>query len=162
MSGVAGLGQRVMAGRQGPGAAATAGSFDALGMSVTPENVLIVHGVIREEVARLRAAVDVFKRDHGLGMPRLGDDPVSPYASQGFNEATTHLLGNCEADIADLRRLADGLADAARDYGKTEDEIKASFTHGPAAELPGLLAGANVPGPPPMHAAVDLYRTGVQ
>jgi hypothetical protein len=29
-------------------------------------------------------------------------------------------------------------------------------------ELPGLLAGANLPGPPPVRNAGDLYRTGLQ
>jgi uncharacterized protein YukE len=163
MGGVAGLGQRVMAGRQGPEAAATASSFDALGMSVTPENVLGVHAVIQQEVRRLKKAVERFKSDHGDGMPLLGEDPVSPYAAKGFTEVTDQLLRSCEADIDDLRRLADGLAQAAREYGRTEAEIEASLTQVPQmGELPGLLAGANLPGPPPVRNAGDLYRTGLQ
>ena len=163
MGGVVGLGRRVMAGRQGPEAAATASSFDALGMSVTPENVLGVHAVIQREVQRLKTAVNRFKHDQSEGMPLLGEDPVSPYAARGFTEVTEQLLRGCEADIDDLQRLADGLARAAREYGRTEAEIEAALAQvPPSGELPGLLAGVDLPGPPPVHTAGELYRTGLR
>jgi uncharacterized protein YukE len=163
MSGVQGLGQRAMVGRQGPEAAATTASFDALGMSVTPENVLGVHAVIQQEVQRLTDAVYKFKSDHAEGMPLLGGDPVSPYASRGFNEVTEQLLRGCQADIDDLQRLADGLAQAARDYGKTDADIAAELARvPPTGQLPGLLAGTDLPGPPPIHDAAELYRTGLR
>ena len=127
MTGVVGLGQRAMAGRTGPDAAAKAAAFDHLGLQVTPANVLGVHAVIMQEATRLQASVQVFKSDHGQGMPLLGGDPVSPHASRGFTELTNQLLARCETDIADLFRVADQLAKAAREYGKTEEQVKEAF-----------------------------------
>jgi hypothetical protein len=127
MTGVVGLGQRAMAGQRGPGAAAKAAAFDQLGMQVTPANVLGVYGVIMEEMTRLQSSAQMFKLDHGEGMPLLGGDLVSPPAARGFTEATSQLLIKCQADIDDLKRVGYGLAEAARLYGKTEEEVKAAF-----------------------------------
>jgi len=71
MTGVVGLGQRAMAGRQGPEVAAKAAAFDRLGMQVTPANVLGIYAVIMEEMTRLSASVQMFTLDHGEGMPPL-------------------------------------------------------------------------------------------
>jgi hypothetical protein len=130
MTGVVGLGQRAMAGRTGPDAAAKAGAFDQLGLQVTPANVLGVYAVIMDEVTRLQASVQRFQKDYGQGMPLLGADPVSPYASRGFTELTSQLLVKCQTDIDDLQRVGDSLAEAARAYGKTEEEVKAAFDAG--------------------------------
>jgi hypothetical protein len=127
MTGVVGLGQRAMAGQRGPGVAAKAAAFDQLGMHVTPANVLGVYGVIMEEMTRLQGSVQRFKADHLEGMPLLGGDLVSPPAARGFTEATSQLVTRCQTDIDDLNRVANGLAEAARAYGKTEEEVKAAF-----------------------------------
>jgi hypothetical protein len=145
MTGVVGLGQRAMAGRTGPDAAAKAAVFDHLGLQVTPANVLGVYAVIMQEVARLEASVQRFQNDYGQGMPLLGGDPVSLHASRGFTEVTNQLLGNCQTDIDDLQRLGDGLVEAARAYGKTEEQIRNALNavnfHYRPASLPPLLNG---------------------
>ncbi|MDT7565614.1 MAG: hypothetical protein QOG76_4238, partial [Pseudonocardiales bacterium] len=115
-----------MAGQRGPVAAAKAAAFDQLGMQVTPANVLGVYGVIMEEVDRLTTSVHTFRDTNMQGMPSLGGDPVSPHAARGFNDASTALLVKCQADIDALMRIGDGLADAARAYGKSEEQIKAA------------------------------------
>jgi hypothetical protein len=119
-----------MAGQRGPGVAAKAAAFDQLGMQVTPANVLGVYGVIMEEVDRLTTSVHTFRDTNMQGMPSLGGDPVSPHAARGFNDASTALLAKCQSDIDGLRRIGDGLAEAARAYGKTEEQIKAAFRQG--------------------------------
>lgn len=127
MTGVVGLGQRAMAGRTGPDAAAKAAAFDHLGLQVTPANVLGVYAVIMQEATRLQASMQRFQKDYGQGMPLLGADPISPYASRGFTELTEQLLAKCQNDIDDLQRLGDGLAEVARAYGHTEEEVMAAF-----------------------------------
>ena len=103
-------------------------AMERFGFGVTPENVLGIQQVILEEVMRLRASVQTFKNKFQQGMPVLGGDPVSPFASKGFNEATDILLAKCQQDIDGLNEVAAGLADAARAYGKSETEIQASIT----------------------------------
>jgi hypothetical protein len=116
-----------MAGQRGPGVAAKAAAFDQLGMQVTPANVLGVYGVIMEEMTRLSNSVLRFQADHGQGMPLLGSDPVSQPAARGFTATTAQLLVQCQVDIDGLSRFGSGLADAARAYGKSEEQIKAAF-----------------------------------
>jgi hypothetical protein len=60
-------------------------------------------------------------------MPRLGGDPVSPPAATAFNESTNKLVALAKSDIDDLDRVAQGLADAAKAYGKSEAQITAAF-----------------------------------
>jgi hypothetical protein len=127
MTGVVGLGQRALAGRQGPDVAARAAAFDQLGMQVTPANVLGIYSVVMEEMTRLQGSVQRFKADHLEGMPLLGGDLVSPPAARGFTEATSRLVAKCQSEIDDLNRVADGLAHAARSYGKTEVQLTAAF-----------------------------------
>jgi hypothetical protein len=127
MTGVEGLGQRSMVGRQGPDIPETAATLGRLGMQVTPENVLGVYGVLREEVLRLQTSVRRFLMTYGEGMPLLGGDPVSPHAAKGFTEATTQLVTKCQGQIAELKSVAKAVADAARAYGKSEQEIAAAF-----------------------------------
>jgi hypothetical protein len=127
MTGVVGLGQRAMAGRQGPEVAAKVAAFDRLGMQVTPANVLGIYAVIMEEVTRLQTATQMFKVDRLDGMPSLGADLVSPLAARGFNAATKELLARCQSGVDDLKRVCEGLTEAARAYGKTEEQVKAAF-----------------------------------
>ncbi|MDQ2708885.1 MAG: hypothetical protein M3Z25_15150 [Actinomycetota bacterium] len=125
------------------------GVFDSYGLTVTPANVLTIRKVIMTEAEELEFARDEFMRKWPDGMPVLGGDPVSPYAAQGFTECTNVYLDQCKARIDELRELGGHLADAARDYGRTEDEIKASFRNGmrhaasplvhPAAPPSGIL-----------------------
>jgi hypothetical protein len=141
MTGVVGLGQRAMAGRQGPEVAAKAAAFDRLGLQVTPANVLGIYAVIMQEVSRLGMSLQLFQADHGEGMPRLGADLVSVPAARGFTRATRELLARCQADVNDLSQVASGLAHAARSYGKTDEEIKSAFGPRPSSASIGERGG---------------------
>jgi len=127
MTGVVGLGQRALAGQRGPEVAARAAAFDQLGMQVTPANVLGIYSVVMEEATRLQTSVQLFQADHGVGMPKLGGDLVSPHASRGFTDATNQLVARCQADVDVLQRVGDGLARAARTYGESEAAIRGAF-----------------------------------
>src|SRR5882757_3105248 len=155
MTGVVGLGRRAMAGQRGPGAAAKAAAFDQLGMQVTPANVLGVYGVIMEEMTRLQGSVQRFKADHLEGMPLLGGDLVSPPAARGFTEATSQLVTRCQTDIDDLNRVANGLAEAARAYGKTEAQVKAAFDSNQFQYEPSPVPSPTRDLPPSMRPPFD-------
>jgi hypothetical protein len=144
-----------MAGQRGPAVAARAAAFDQLGMQVTPANVLGVYSVIMEEMTRLHSSAQMFKLDHGEGMPLLGGDLVSPPAARGFTEATSQLLAKCQADIDDLKRVGDGLAEAARSYGKTEEQVKAAFDPSAFEYQPSPLL-------PPTASIENLMRAGAR
>lgn len=98
------------------------------GLRVTPATVLSVRAVIMEEVARLKLSMYQFQRDHQNGtMPQLGTDPVSAEAAAGFTETTQHLLAICRSDIDRLAHIGADLAQVARAYGITEQQITQSF-----------------------------------
>jgi len=144
-----------MAGRQGLAAEAKAAAFDRFGLQVTPANVLGVYGVIMEEVTQLTASVQAFQTGNLEGMPDLGSDPVSRPAARGFNETTSQLLAKCRADIDDLRSLGSGLAEAARAYGKTEEQVKAAFDPRNFHYQPEPVQAAVDELPPPLRRLVD-------
>lgn len=148
MAGIPDLGQRALAGRQGPDVAARAAAFDGLGMRITPANVLGIYNVIMEEAQRLRLSVQRFQRQHKDGMPLLGGDPVSPYAKQGFDNATNQLLARCQSQIDELARVGEELAKAARAYQKSETEITAAFDPRKVTYQPSPIPPAHQPPPP--------------
>ena len=162
------LGSRALAGR--PGVEQKVADFNRLGMQVTPETVLGIYAAIASQVARLRASVARFKASYGDGMPVLGNGhPVSPYFSRSFNDSTDKLVALCESDIDDLDQVAQGLADAARAYGRTEQDITAAFDpskykYVPAPTLPySLQPLAERPtGPPPARSLGDLFLGGAR
>jgi hypothetical protein len=129
-------------------AVAALGRFGEL--QVTPANVLGVYGVVMEEVQRLRISVQTFKSQF-QSMPSLGRDPVSPHAAQGFTEATNQLLTKCQASITDLSDVADGLAAAARAYGKTETQIHNAFDPGNVGYPPTSLTSSPQELPSPLR-----------
>jgi hypothetical protein len=144
MTGVVGLGQRALAGERGPDVAARAAAFDQLGMQVTPANVLGIYGVVMEEATRLQGSTLRFQADHGDGMPILGGDLVSPPASRGFTEATRQLLLKCQSDIDVFKRVGGCLADAARDYGKTEEQLTRAFDSSKVHYEPAPVGGGTL------------------
>jgi hypothetical protein len=127
-------------------AIAALGHFGEL--QVTPANVLAV-------------SVQTFKSQF-QSMPSLGRDPVSPHAAQGFTDATSQLLTKCQASIAELTDVADGLAAAARAYGKTEMQINKAFDPGKAHYHPASLTSSTrelQPSPQPLpEPAQNLPR----
>jgi hypothetical protein len=150
VAGIDGLGTRALAGQQGPGAAAWAAKYDSLGLKVTPANVLNIYSVIAEEVTRLRTSIASFRDNHDGGtMQRLGGDLVSPYAAQGFTNATHQLLARCIAEVDNLDRVAQRLADAARAYGKSEAEIRGAFDFSKFVYKPTPIPRPEPQAPPP-------------
>jgi hypothetical protein len=150
VAGIDGLGTRALAGQEGPDAAAWAAKYDNLGMKVTPANVLAMYGVIAEEVTRLRKSIDAFRFKHHEGtMPQLGEDLVSPFAAQGFTNATRQLMAKCTAEVDKLDRVAQRLAEVARAYGKSEMEIKLAFDPSKFEYKPTPIAHAEPQAAPP-------------
>ena len=134
-----------------PRAEAAMGNFS---MRVPPEHILETHFIIMREVNRLRLSLQKFKRDYGEGMPLLGNGhPVSKPFKDSFDASTTKLVAICETDINSLADVGDGLADAARAYGKAEDEITASLKR--AKSIP--YKPVPIPGavPPALRALTD-------
>ena len=96
------------------------------GMKVAPENILGLYAVVMEEARRLELSLVNFQMRHQV-VPTVGGDPVSAPAAAGFQEVTSELLVSCRRSIKELHDVADGLARAARAYGNSEAQIKASF-----------------------------------
>jgi hypothetical protein len=137
-------------------------SFDAYGLQVNVTNVLGIRAVIMDEVARLNTSLRRFREDHSAGMPVLGGDPVSPYAAQGFTEVTNQMLASCQADINELAQLGESLAQAARSYGLTEQQITDSLTSTQIpAPPPGLMGNLLAEqGRPPASTLAGLLLPG--
>lgn len=121
MVGVEGLGRRVMAGSQSPLAADLGARLDQLGLQVNTDNVLQVGKALLTEADRLRRVL--YKARPTLRMLPPGGDPVSGPATDALNEKLDGLSAQCEAQVNALRGAAAVLADTARAYGKTEQEI---------------------------------------
>ena len=148
------LGDRAMAGRSGPGVAQKAADFNQLGMQVNTETVLGIYASIAEEVTRLRLALRAFQNATQGGMPHLGGDPVSPYASTAFNQSTDKLVALAKRDIDDLDRVSQGLVEDAKSYGKTEQEIGAAFDPSKFRYVPAPVTPAVSDLPPALRGLV--------
>ncbi|WP_028937932.1 PE domain-containing protein [Pseudonocardia spinosispora] len=94
------------------------------GMTVTPENVLQLHNVFQSEVAALRSKT-VFTLNFKVG--KAAEDPVSPRAADGFNTKIDSYKRRVQDYVDELDATARALADAAKRYGHSEEEIVASF-----------------------------------
>ena len=154
MTGIEGLGDRAMAGRPGPAAARKAADFNQLGLQVDTENVLGIYAAIAQEVKRLQTSLRNFQRAYGDGMPRLGGDPVSPPAATAFNESTNKLVALAKSDVDDLDRVAQGLADAAKAYGKSEEQLTAAFDPGKFVYVPAPVQRTPADLPQPLRGLV--------
>lgn len=63
----------------------------------------------------------------GVWVGRCSNDPISGPAQVSFNNKIRNLLKPCADYIADLRTAGAQLADAAKRYGYTEEEVLDSF-----------------------------------
>lgn len=101
--------------------------------------------VSREEVLAKRAALLAEADDFQLFLDRIegqlrmapmGGDPVSKDVARGVNyrirDADDSYFNVCQAWVNNLYQTADAMAEVARQYGYTDDEIAASFTSGAA------------------------------
>lgn len=125
MPGVAGLGQRVLAGSQGPTGPSLAASLDHLGMQVNPENVLHIRAALLTEADRLDALLHTYLLQLWVRAP--AKDPVSIPAANLLNQKIGGLADQYKEYVNALTTAGDVLAAAARAYGYTEQQVKDSF-----------------------------------
>lgn len=120
------------------------GAVDNLITQVTPDNVLGVRRVLLEEVQRLRDVIDANHQPsdydiapgggRGMGQPGVGftigrcsDDPISRPAQISFQRKIDAVVAQCRQYVTDLNSAAESLADIARRYDYTEEQIEGSF-----------------------------------
>lgn len=125
MPGVAGLGQRVLAGAEGPQALSLAASLDQLGFQVNPENVLQIRAALLGEAERLGDLLFVHSRTLHIRAPAA--DPVSGATEQLLNPKIDRLSDQFQAYVDALKAAGAVLAGTARGYGFTEQQITDSF-----------------------------------
>lgn len=134
MPGVAGLGQRVLAGSQGPTDPSLAASLDHLGMQVNPENVLQIRTALLAEAERLADMLRVHSWELRVRAP--APDPVSEAAEATLNPKIDRLAAQFQAYVDALKNAGGVLEATARTYGYTEQQVKDSFD--PAKQGSGL------------------------
>jgi hypothetical protein len=115
--------------------------LDAL--RVTPENVLLIGNALQAEAILLNGRVRQARADTVVREP--GRDPVSVDAVPRFNAKITDLLTECQVYVNALAEAAAQMAQTARRYGHTEQEITDSFTRYQIENTPPTIA-------PPMSA----------
>lgn len=108
-----------------------AGALNDVALQVTPANVLQVRAAILTEAERLQDSINNERSNVRVG--ECGGDPVSKEAAVAFNERITDLITQCDAYVAELFNSGAALADIARSYGTTEEQIAASF-RGPVTQ----------------------------
>ena len=123
-----------------PPPAATA-DLASLRTQVTPENVLLLHNGLKSEALYLSRQVKL--REHQMHVGEPGNDPVCKPAATAFNTKIRALKAQLDAYVAQLNTMAEAMAQTARSYGHTEDQITASFTY----FYPGYEADAAVSRP---------------
>ncbi|HEY4008101.1 MAG TPA: hypothetical protein VGM60_23375 [Pseudonocardia sp.] len=92
---------------------------------VTNEALLNARNILQTEYDRLRRLLRTYSNT--LVVQNCGPDPVSPYASAGFNEKIGLIVQQAEAYVQSLRDATDQLDQTVRGYGTTDEQIKASF-----------------------------------
>jgi len=95
-------------------------------LQVTPDNVLLISNALRAEATLLTGKIHWAKGEAVVGKP--GQDPVSVEAVPRLNTAITTRLTECQSYADALVDAADQMAQTARRYGHTEQEIIDSFT----------------------------------
>lgn len=125
MPGVAGLGQRVLAGSQGPTDPSLAASLDHLGMQVNPENVLQIRAALLTEADRLDSLLGRHGRTLRIRAP--APDPVSGPTEALLNPKIDRLTDQFKAYVHALKAAGGVLKATAQQYGYTEQQITDSF-----------------------------------
>ena len=117
-------------GRAASGIASWGNAAAGIHLKVDQVNVMQAARLVMAESERFRSLVE--SRRRGLRVYPVGGDPVSKEAAEVLNEkfweSPGSYLERC-IDYADmLEKLAAQLAEAARTYGHTENEIEAMFS----------------------------------
>jgi hypothetical protein len=95
----------------------------AAGLSFDWDNVLYVRKAILDECEELNASLVAVTTEISTMAHRYGDDPVSGDASVAFPERVAELFKQCGSRVTELNTIAESLADAARAYGFTEEQL---------------------------------------
>ncbi|HZD14460.1 MAG TPA: hypothetical protein VE196_04905 [Pseudonocardiaceae bacterium] len=103
--------------------AATAGGPGSF--QVRTEALLQARNVLQAEHDRLSDLLVTYS--NALVVKDCGPDPVSRYASAGFNEKIGLIVQQATAYVQSLKDAADQLDHTVRGYGATDEQISASF-----------------------------------
>lgn len=99
---------------------------DSLLVQVNSDNVLQVRNAYRTQQQRLDDTLHDARQSQGRILP--GRDPISTYYGPVFESRVDAVLERFRAHVEELREATNRLAEAAREYGYTEDAIKQSLT----------------------------------
>jgi hypothetical protein len=111
----------------------------AAGLSFDWDNVLYVRKAILDECVELNASLTAVTSELMTTVHRYGDDPVSGDAAIAFPERATELFKQCGNRVVELNDMAEIIADAARAYGITEEQLAAAAP----VNLKAALASSN-------------------
>ncbi|MEV1293932.1 PE domain-containing protein [Pseudonocardia sp. NPDC049635] len=104
---------------------------DGLLLQVDTTNVLQIRDVLVAQIDSMKRALTRAERQLSLGP--CGDDPISLRAAERFAVKIKEIQAAHWAHVAELQDAADRLAEAARHYGFTEDQLGGSFASSPSA-----------------------------
>lgn len=90
---------------------------------VDRDNVLQVRNLVLDEYDRLDRYLAAEINSSAYETYRYGDDPVSKDAAIAFPQRFGLLVASCRKQLEHLARMGEALAEAARQYGYTEDQI---------------------------------------
>lgn len=98
---------------------------------VNRDNVLAVRNALRTQTDTMRVALQ--KANLELRLACCGGDPVSADATPMFQGKIDGVLAKHWAHYAEIREAVDRLTETAREYGYTDEQIRASFARSQAA-----------------------------
>ena len=110
---------------------------------VTPENVLDVGGAIFSALTELRTVLH--RESRNLWMEPAGRDRVSAEVAEAWNDRITRdpdsIIRRVTQYLKNMETVSEQVKAAARQYGKTDDDIRRAFTAKPLpADLGEQLA----------------------
>lgn len=101
-------------------------AMDKLLLQVNADNVLVVHQTFRQHADDLQFELQQITNSIQVGL--CGGDPVSADAAKAFNGKLGQLNDVHWQHWEELSAVASLLRATARSYGKSEEEISASFS----------------------------------
>ena len=113
----------------------------ALGMHVTPENVLRLRNALTAEADRVYH--DLKRAEYDLHVGACGTDPLSQPVADIMNAKIQGHMRDAYYYVKTLQGAAEDLDQMARAYGHTEAAIQASFARYQQYELPDIQARAD-------------------
>lgn len=99
-------------------------AHEAAGMRIDRDNVLAVAKALSAEAARL---TEVLSQNGQARADLCGGDPVSKDAKRAFNQRAEMLVDSYMTYVKDLGQLAVAVAESARAYGVSEEDIARSL-----------------------------------